>query len=228
MNWEGIAKDGNEKNQRKFQCFVCGQIFSEYPEYKTHIVDNHEEGREYVICPLDHCQAPVRDVRLHVKTKHPHFDIKQLGSGYQAKAVVWHDFSSKGQKKTRRPTPRTGRYTSLKCGKCFHYRSGLEEQVYGLLDEDMEVMAYDVEPFQIDYIWKGQAHKYIPDIIVIFQDGHKEVWEVKPASQTEYDQNQAKWKAAEEACRIRGWGWQVYTEQRIDKLRKKVRSQRLE
>ena len=44
----------------------------DYESYKSHILENHEEGREYVICPLTRCGCPVRCVRTHFKAKHPH------------------------------------------------------------------------------------------------------------------------------------------------------------
>ena len=227
MSWEGINGDKQAKDQRKFQCFVCGQLFSDYSNYKEHIAESHEEGREYVICPLERCQAPVRDLKMHFKIKHRGIDLKALKGDYQVKATIWHDFSPQGNKKTRPPKVRRGKYTSVKNGKIFQYRSGLEERVFNLLDDDKDVLAYDVEPFAVDYIFQGTARKYTPDIFVVYVDGHKELWEVKPKTQTEYDQNKAKWDAAKEQCQFRGWSFQIYTEERIDKLAHKIKNQYL-
>lgn len=209
----------------KYVCFCCGVQFSEYEEFKNHIIDSHEEGREYVRCPLEHCKAPVRDVKLHMKVKHPSFDMR--GFKGQARAIVWSDFSAKG-KKTRKPKFKQGKYESTKTGKTLGYRSGLEEKLYKVLDQYDDVMSFYSEPFQIDYIHRGQAHKYTPDLIVNFMDGRRQVWEVKPSNQTDLEMNKNKWRAAEEACKIRGWSFEVYTEQRIDKLAAEVRRQRLD
>jgi hypothetical protein len=224
MNFPGKEEKENDRGKRKFQCFVCGRQYSEYEEYKAHILENHDEGREYIICPVAHCKAPIRDLRLHAKAKHPQFDLKSYKG--QLKSTVWYDFSPKGK---RRMTTkfRQGKYTSIKSGKTFHYRSGLEATVYELLDQDHEVMSFDAEPFQIDYVWGGQAHKYTPDILVTYMDGHKELWEIKPADQTELQQNQYKWDAAKQQCKARGWLFEVYTEPRIDKLKMKIRNQNL-
>lgn len=211
-----------ENSGHKYVCFCCGMQFSEYDEFKVHIIENHEEGREYVLCPLDHCKAPVRDVKLHIKVKHPHFKMNSYAG--QTKAIVWKDFSSKGSK-TRKPRFKTGKYESTKTGKILGYRSGLEEKVYKILDQHNDVVSFYSEPFHIDYIHKGQAHKYTPDLVVNFFDGKRQVWEVKPANQTDLELNKNKWRAAEEACKIRGWSFEVYTEQRINKLAKEVRSQ---
>lgn len=213
------------KFDKTYTCFVCGQILENFNEFKDHIVENHEEGREFIKCPLEHCQAPVRDLRSHFKVKHKNFDINKIKG--QLKAIIWHDFSSKGRK-TRKPKFKQGKYQSSKSGKTFTYRSGMEKRTFELLDEYNEVLSYDSEPFQIDYIYRGQAHKYIPDILVHFMNGDKEIWEIKPSDQTNLEINQCKWAAAEDACKIRNWKFQVYTEQRINKLEKDVKNQILD
>lgn len=209
----------------KYVCFCCGIQYSEYDEFKNHIIESHEEGREYVRCPLEHCKAPVRDVKLHMKVKHPAFDMRNFKG--QARAIIWHDFSAKG-KKTRKPRFKQGRYESTKTGKTLGYRSGLEEKLYKILDQHDDVMSFYSEPFNIDYIHRGQAHKYTPDLIVNFMDGRRQVWEVKPSNQTDLEMNKDKWRAAEEACKLRGWSFEVFTEQRIDKLAVEVRRQKLD
>ena len=209
----------------KHVCFCCGIQFSEYEEFRSHIIESHEEGREFVRCPLEHCKAPVRDVKLHMKVKHPNFDLRNFKG--QARAIIWHDFSAKG-KKTRKPRFKQGKYESTKTGKTLGYRSGLEEKLYKVLDQHDEVMSFYSEPFNIDYIHKGQAHKYTPDLIVNFMDGRRQVWEVKPSNQTDLEMNKNKWRAAEEVCKIRGWSFEVFTEQRIDKLAVEVRRQKLD
>lgn len=210
-------------NLRKYQCFCCGLEFENYQEFKIHILDEHEEGREYVLCPLDHCKAPVRDLIMHFKVKHPSFDLKQIKG--QFKAMIWHDFSARGKKKTKKPKFKQGKYQSTKTGKVLPYRSGMEEKVYKLLDQHDDVLSFDYEPFQVDYIHKGQAHKYIPDIFVTFLDGHRELWEVKPSSQTNLEVNKNKWLAANDACEKRGWQFKVLTEKRIDQLEKFIKRQ---
>jgi hypothetical protein len=206
----------------KHTCFCCGVQFEDYAEFKSHIIDSHEEGRDFVRCPLDHCGAPVRDAKLHIKVKHPRYDMRNFKG--QTKALVWSDFSAKG-KKTRKPRFKQGKYESTKTGRVLGYRSGLEERVYKILDQHEEVVSFYSEPFNIDYIHRGQAHKYIPDLFVTFMDGHKEIWEVKPSNQTDLELNKNKWRAAEDACKVRGWKFEVFTEQRIDKLAQEVRRQ---
>jgi hypothetical protein len=214
-----------ENDKPKYQCFVCGVMFEEFDKFKNHIIEEHEEGRDYVKCPLERCGAPVRDVRLHFKVKHPHEQMPKKG---QMKAMIWRDFSLKGKGRTKKPKFRQGWYESTKMKKRFYYRSGYEEQVFECLDMHKEVMAFEVEPFQIPYIFKGENHEYVPDILVTFFDGHREIWEIKPKTQTALEQNQAKWTAAAEACKIRGWRFVVQTEIGIRKLKKLIEEQTLQ
>ncbi|RDJ35336.1 MAG: hypothetical protein DWQ19_11010 [Crenarchaeota archaeon] len=213
------------KNIRKFQCFVCARQFESFEEFVSHIVETHEEGTDYVLCPLERCKAPVRDVRSHFKVKHPTEKLPQKG---MLKATVWRDVTPKGKIKKRKPKFREGWHHSTKMEKNFYYRSGYEKTVYECFDSWHEVLAYEAEPFQIPYIHEGQCHQYTPDVFIAFIDGHKEVWEVKPANQTLLEKNQNKWFSAKQACEARGWEFVVATEQVIQKLKKKVKNQFLD
>lgn len=213
-----------ENNKRMYQCFVCGIEFSNYEDYKTHIIDNHEEGRDYVKCPLARCGAPVRDVRMHFKSRHPHDTMPKC---CQMSAIVWRDIRPTN-KKQKKPKYKQGFYPSTKTGKQFKFLSSWEEDVYRCLDMWEDVLTFEAEPFKIPYLFEGTAHNYKPDILVAFIDGHKELWEIKPARQTDLPVNKAKWYAAEQACKARGWGWKVITERSVNQLKKKVRIQGLE
>jgi rubredoxin len=217
---------GEKSNLRRYQCFVCGLQFDndQFDEFSAHIVDNHEEGRDYVLCPLNRCKAPIRDVRAHFKARHGSEKLPQAG---MMKATIWRDVSPQG--KTKKKTKfREGWHESNKMQKNFYYRSGWEKIVYECLDSWNEVVAYDVEPFKIPYIHNGECHDYIPDLFVAFLDGHKEIWEVKPTSQTSLKKNQDKWFSARKACEAREWEFVVVTEQIMEKLKKKVKNQYLE
>ena len=208
---------------RKYNCFVCGMQYTDFELYNEHIRVNHEEGREYILCPLLRCKCCVRDLRTHFKVKHPGTPMPKNG---QMKAIVWKDQKSDGKLKTRKPRFREGFFMSNKNGgKEMHYRSGKECEVYECLEFMPEVMKYDVEPFAVKYSLDGEVHEYNPDISVVFDDGRVEVWEVKPANQTDLPINQAKWTACQQHCETRGWGFMVITEVGIDKLKKRLRSE---
>jgi len=217
-----MALPFEKDNSRKYQCFVCGQSHSDFEKFKEHIKERHEQGREYVICPLEHCGAPVRDLKLHFRAKHPHTSMPKVS---QVKAMIMKDVLPSGKVKTRKPTFREGYVISNKNGgREMHYRSGMECEIYECLESIPEVIRYDVEPFKdgIPYISPNDAqqHKYFPDLSIQFADGHIEVWEIKPASQTDLEINRAKWESANKFCEARGWDFIVITEVGLGKLRK--------
>lgn len=205
-------------------CFVCGKSHNDYESYKEHIITEHEEGREYLTCPA--CGAPVREMKSHYKVKHPK---RVLPKGLQTRVAVWNDFGPSGKKKkTRKPTFRSGNFVSRKNGNIeIPYRSGMEADFYECLEEDVDVLTYQYEPFKVPYFYKGEWHDYIPDLRINFIDGSSEVWEIKPASQTAYEQNEAKWAAMHNHAMNLGWKFCVQTEVGLGKLQHKIRRQRV-
>jgi hypothetical protein len=220
-----LFEDAGKPKIRKYQCFVCGKNYESYEDYKNHIVENHDEGREYITCP--DCQCPVRDLKLHYKTKHP---ARIMPKNVQCRVAVWHDFkvgkSGKMEKKsTRKPHFRQGTFTSRKCNCDFEYKSGMECDFFECLEADLDVTSYRYEGMKVPYFFKGKWHNYIPDLRVDFLDGSTEVWEIKPANQTHYEQNKCKWVAADNFCTNLGWQFVVLTEVGLGKLKSKIKRQ---
>ncbi len=213
-------------NSRKWTCFICGKQHSDFETFKQHIVDTHEEGREYIICPLERCAAPVRDMKLHFKAKHPTCSVPKSG---QMKTIIWKDLGPSGKTKTRKPVFRDGYFISEKCGgKEMHYRSHFECEFYEVLEALPEVLNYFVEPIKdgIPYLFEGKQHRYYPDIGINFETGRTEIWECKPSSQTDLPVNKAKWEAATHYCEARNWEFIVFTEQGLNKLKARVRREK--
>lgn len=208
---------------KKYSCFVCGVQFEDFDLFKGHIFEKHDEGREFIVCPLARCGAPVRDMKSHFKAKHPSEQLPKTG---QMRAMVWKDqVGQKGKLKTRKPKFREGYLMSNKMGKEVHYRSGMECNFYECLEADKTVIKYDVEPFTVKYSFQGDTHDYHPDLSVVFDDGRVEVWEIKPAKQTTLDKNKAKWAACQSHCEARGWEFVVVTEVGLGKLKNKIDQQ---
>lgn len=201
---------------RKYTCFVCGINLDNHQNYKDHIIKEHEMGRDYVLCPLSRCGYPVRCIRTHYKAHHPRESLPKV---VQLKATLWRDFT-KNKKKYQKPKFKEGYFESAKNKKMLHYRSGYELDVYKALEKIDSVIEYYVEPIKIGYLFEGKKHTYNPDLVVIFDDNHKEVWEVKPSNQTDLPKNNAKWVACDNYCQMRGWKFVVITERGINKLKK--------
>lgn len=204
---------------RKFQCYVCGLLYDDYNEFKQHITSEHEEGREYLLCPLKHCRAPVRDLRAHFRTCHKGIVLPE---SVQMRATVFYDVREP-KKIKRKVSFKEGYLLSHKNSmQKVHFRSSYEEQVYLCLENAGEVLRYLVEPIKIPYFLNGKRHNYYPDLVVHFADQKVEVWEIKPSNQSNLERNKAKWEAARYYCLLRGWKFIVITETLIQKLKQGI------
>lgn len=210
-------------NSRKWRCFVCGKQYAIYEEYKDHIVTEHQEGREFISCP--DCQAPVRDLPSHYKVKHPK---RLMPKNVQTKVSVWSDFST-GKRKSKALNFEKGYFESNKMNKAlYYYRSSYERDIYNLLEADTDVIGYFAEPFKIPYFYNQKWSNYVPDLRIDYIDGSVEIWEIKPASQTHYEINQAKWSAAANYTENHGWKFNLITEVGINKLKAKIKRRQAE
>jgi hypothetical protein len=121
------------------------------------------------------------------------------------------------------------------------YRSGWEKRVMDWLDTNINVIRWASEEIVIPYVSPidNKVHRYFTDFYVEARgrDGElrKMILEVKPKAQTQepkrpqrttkryitevmtYGVNQAKWKAAEDYCRHKGWEFRLITETELFK-----------
>lgn len=136
----------------------------------------------------------------------------------------------KGKFKPKNPQKYRGDPTNI------IYRSFWELKMMNYLDDHKEIISWGSEEIIIPYRSPidGKIHRYFVDFIVtkINNKGLKEtaLIEVKPKSQTQppkkqqkmtkryltevttWGVNEAKWKAALEYCKDRGWSFHVFTE----------------
>ena len=99
---------------------------------------------------------------------------------------------------------KSGTHSSPKIGGSVHFRSSWEEATMIWLDASSDVAAWDYECVRIPYQYDNHKRWYVPDFLVTFQDGHKELWEVKPREFVESEKVQLKSKAAKEYCQQAG------------------------
>ena len=107
------------------------------------------------------------------------------------------------------------------------YRSSWEYKFMVWCDRSSSVTEWGSEEIVIPYISPadGRRHRYFPDFYV--KIGRKKYMvEVKPLRQTKqpkayitevvtYAINQAKWEAAKEYCKDRGWEFMLITEKEL-------------
>lgn len=200
------------KNIRDYLCFVCFEGFDHIDSFRDHIAQNHEEGTDYIVCP--YCKMPMRELRTHLALKHPTMPVP---NDYPMKPIILRDIKKQKKKK---PTYKQGNFYSKKNKKDLFFRSGMELEFYKVLEDKNDVLAYNAEPIEIDYIFEGSTHRYIPDILVHYNSGEKQLWEIKPKSQTKLPKNKAKWAAANDYCKKRNWEFIVLTERGLRLLKK--------
>ena len=71
-----------------------------------------------------------------------------------------------------------GEHLSQKTGRTQVYRSSWELQYMKKLDVDDFIVDWEYESFAIPYEREGTIHRYIPDFLITFNDGRKEIHEV--------------------------------------------------
>jgi hypothetical protein len=203
------------KKAKHFTCFCCSEMFDTLEEFRIHITTSHEEGIDYIACPIKDCQIPVRDLRTHYATKHPE---QQIPPGQACRPTIIRD--TKSFKKKRSTVFKSGDFFSKKNNKILHFRSGFECEFYKILEKKRDVARYSAESLVIEYHFQGGMHRYYPDILVEYTNGKKQVWEIKPKNQTKLPKNLAKWQAANEYCRKRNMEFVVLTEKALRMMKK--------
>lgn len=88
---------------------------------------------------------------------------------------------------------------SEKTGDRHFFRSSWEEATMRYLDTCDDVKTWDYEPMRIPYYQNDNKRWYVPDFIVTFQNGSREMWEVKPKEFVNSERTLLKSEAA------RGW-----------------------
>ena len=68
------------------------------------------------------------------------------------------------------------------------------------LDANDEILTWEYESIRLSYMYHGNKRWYVPDFLVKFQDGHGELWEVKPKEFVAAEKNVCKAHAAIDWC----------------------------
>ncbi len=115
----------------------------------------------------------------------------------------------------------TGHYISTKILKKCYYRSSWELKVMKYLDFNNNIEYWEHEPFYIPYKDEnGDDRNYVPDFLVFFSCGIKELWEVKPRELLALDRNICKLKGLNEFLEKNDMNGFVIDEIILEKLKK--------
>jgi hypothetical protein len=123
---------------------------------------------------------------------------------------------AEGRRSNSRTCYKNGHIWSEKTGKRIHYRSSYELAVYELLEVMPMVVHYEVEPFFIKYRHSyDEVRRYVPDLLVTYKDGSKDLIEIKSFHfLNEFDKKE---KAARKYCERNDLGFKIFTENEIFK-----------
>ena len=110
---------------------------------------------------------------------------------------------------------KSGHYFSKKNNKEIYYRSSYELTAYKILEQMSKVKSYQVEPFAIQYKWENFIHKTIPDILITYTDGGKELIEVKPKNRLKEEQNIAKFNGIKNWSIENNIDFNIWTEKEL-------------
>lgn len=108
---------------------------------------------------------------------------------------------------------KSGWYVSKKNNSKLFYRSSYELLAFEILEQQTNVKHYETCKFSIDYQQSdGSLHKYIPDLLVTYAGGEKQIIEVK-----------AEWQLADEIVKAKAdaaskrFDYLIWTEKHLKK-----------
>ena len=121
----------------------------------------------------------------------------------------------KKRRRRRKKRYHTGVHVSAKTGQACKYRSGWELSYMQWLDAHAAVRTYSYEAVKIPYVSNVRTCKlrnYLPDFLIEYVDGSKQLVEIKPKRKVQHVTVQKKLKAAELYCRAHGISLVILTE----------------
>ena len=108
-----------------------------------------------------------------------------------------------------------GYFYSKKNKKEIHYRSSYELTAYNILEQLSKVKNYEVEPFSIKYNCFGKFHRTLPDLLVTYTNGTRELIEVKSEYKLKGKIETLKFLAMEDYCRNNNLEFSIWTEKEL-------------
>ena len=97
-----------------------------------------------------------------------------------------------------------GDHKSIKTERNHRYRSSWELETMKYLDNNPEFFSWNYECLRIPYFYDNHKRWYVPDFLVEYVDGRKEIWEIKPKEFVSSRACQLKKEAATSYCDSEG------------------------
>jgi hypothetical protein len=110
---------------------------------------------------------------------------------------------------------KTKQFYSKKNDRQIYYHSSYELAAFEILEQMSVVKSYDRVRYAIDYEYEGKTRKYIPDILITYQDGNQEIIEVKPEYQLKNPMNIAKLESLKKYCLEKDLKFGLWTEDQL-------------
>lgn len=110
-----------------------------------------------------------------------------------------------------------------KSGKTIPTDSTYEQTFCELMLKDDSIQDFDRPNFTIQL---PTGHRYFPDFLVTFKDGHKDLVEIKSAYTVTFANVQIKVQAAKEYCKEHDMTFKLFKEQEIDNYRNALTKER--
>lgn len=143
-----------------------------------------------------------------------------------------------GKYKVKNPTKYRGDHTNIV------YRSQWEKYVFMWCDNNEDISQWSSEEIIIPYFYEvdKKYHRYFPDVFIKFKNGRTILVEIKPEKETKppefkgrktkqylsegltYVKNMNKWSAAQNFVADRGWGFEIWTENHLERYGIKPKS----
>jgi hypothetical protein len=111
-----------------------------------------------------------------------------------------------------------------KVWQTIHTDSSYEQTFCELMLKDDSIQDFDRPNFTICL---PTGHRYFPDFIVTFKDGHKDLVEIKSAYTFAFADVPIKVQAAKEYCKEHNMTFKLFKEQEIDNYRNTISKGRI-
>jgi hypothetical protein len=99
------------------------------------------------------------------------------------------------------------------------YQSSWEVIFAKYLDNNSLVIKFEKDKVRLPYFYNNKNRIYIVDFLVTYEDGKKELVEIKPAGLVNKEENPAKFEVAQKWCEQRSIDFVVITEDEINLIR---------